>query len=239
MNMGLRFTEDWSTNGYQSLEPVRTGEGRSAQWVLPIQVSWGALILEATTQLITVFAISSALLFIGSALGLGKSMLLALCLPVAAFSAWTVWRCVRIPHRERVIVTREDDCLVVKHTPDNRSPIRLDLSQFRYAWLERQLRGGPVGWTIQFGSTPTMAEGVLDLRMYGIHRDLDHYSVYAMLLQQFVHEAFKHVEILYEASDSAGQLHQEDGRPVLEADVHADAESTYLHSFHRTKRARL
>lgn len=82
----------------------------------------------------------------------GKSMLLALCLPIAAFAAWTVWRCVGIPHRKRIIATREGDCLMVKHTSDNRSAIRLDLRRVRYAWLKRQ-----IGWRVQFGSTPTVA----------------------------------------------------------------------------------
>ena len=233
--MPFRYTEDWSADGHQSLLPVRTGTGAATCWVMPIQVSPGALLQEAATQLLAVCLGCAAFFFIAKAFAVGPKALWACSVPFAGFAMWRIWQCARIPHRERIVATREGDHLVVTYTSGAPGRVRLDLSAFRYAWLERQLKGGPIGWAIQFGSTLAVAEASLDLGLLGIHTDAKQYWIYDMLVQQFLRDAFEHIETQTECycRDLIAASGNAAAQPMRASSVQPHGEP-YPDSLHRT-----
>jgi hypothetical protein len=199
--MRFRHTEDWSADGYESLVPVRTGEAHSTQWVMPIEVSASAIIRETLLHVYAVSVVCGACLFLAAALGLGRNGLWALSVPFVICALCAIWKCAYIPRRERIVAYREGNAVVVTRTSGTQRAIRLDVSAFRYAWLERQLRGGPIGWMIRFGSTPDEGEAGLDLRLLGIHTDQKQRFIYAALLHQYIAGAFEHIEALAETRE--------------------------------------
>lgn len=196
-----------------------------------------------SVQAFAVSLICVASLFIAAAFGLSRSGLWALSMPFAGFALWKIWKCSYIPRRERIVATREGNDLVVTYTSGVSHPIRLDLSGLRYAWVERQLRGGPTRWMIQFGSTPDESEVVLDLGLLRIHPGEKQRSIYNAFLQKFIGSAFEHIEALtvsrqhslLDASNSYKRRRHDDGqpRPIHGNSAHPVSKS-YSDSLHHT-----
>jgi hypothetical protein len=235
IEMRTRYTEDWSVDGYQALMPIWIGGQHLARWVMPIEISMRAMLREMAIRLFVVGICCVASLLIAAKLGLNHATMLGVSAAFVGIALWLLWECVNLPHRARIIATREGDELVVKYTSRHLPVIRLDLSAQRYAWLQRRLRGTSVGWVLQFGSARDEPNVTLDLGLRAIDSN-DQRSVYDMFLEDFLDSAFGHIEFLpdmhqrnlLQRSNSAGRAQQGEMRSGQEARPSISKTASYL-----------
>jgi hypothetical protein len=198
LKMRTRYTEDWSIDGYQALMPIWIGGQHLARWVMPIEISVRAWIREIAIRLFAVALGCVASLLIASKLGLNHATMVGVAAAFVGIALWRVWECVNLPHRTRIVATREGDELVVRYTSRHLPVIRLDLSAQRYAWLERQLRGTSVVWVLQFAGARDEPDFTLDLGLHAVDSN-DQRLVYDMFLEDFLDSAFGHIELVPDA----------------------------------------
>jgi hypothetical protein len=193
--VSFRYTEDWSTGGYVSMIPVREGHGLFSKLVMPVEISFRALLRETATRALLLLVGLPLLLIVASWLQIDRQGFMAIFVLSTGFATWLLWKSIRLPHRQRVIASRDRNELVIVFTSGNRRPLRLDLGGVRYAWLEQRFyKESPIGWVIRFGRTLGPAEGWLTLPLFAVS-DIAQYLLHGMLLY-FIGDVFEHIGAL-------------------------------------------
>ncbi|MEO8627882.1 MAG: hypothetical protein ABI612_07235 [Betaproteobacteria bacterium] len=161
---------------------------------MPIEISLGQLIVETAVRLLVLLIGVVAVVAIGSVMESNSMVFFALSSIYACFAFWVIWRSFRIPHRQRIIARRDGNELLIFYSSWRWRSVRIDLSSFRYVWLEHVLyKRGHVSWETEFGTSCTPGGGQgLKLQVGRESYEIQH-AVHAAV-RDFVDEAFETIE---------------------------------------------